>query len=128
MRCPGHSWVIFSYHMQIKQWQERRDVAAAAATVDQRPVTTTPTTGRNLVKALGVKGLEVRVAAASDIAVASLTRRQLHQQQLNVDSDAGSMFEDVDDGDDADEDRDLDELCCTTEDDEDEDELTEVDT
>ena len=24
-RCPGHPWVQYSYHMQVKQWQERRE-------------------------------------------------------------------------------------------------------
>ena len=126
--CPGHPWVNFSYHMQVKQWQERKDDAAAAAT--QQPVTTThsaPTSHH--ISDMGVKCLEVRVAAPGDILVEGVRRHHhQHQQYFDADSDAGSMFDDVDDGDDADEEDDnWNELCSTTEDDEDEYELTDVD-
>ena len=132
MRCPGHPWVNFSYHMQVKQWQERKeDAAAAAASAAQQPTTTIHTTPANhQFSDMGVKGLEVRVVNPSDILIDGVRRHRhsQHQQFSDVDSEAGSMFDDVDDGDDADEEEDnWNELCSTTDEDEDEYELTDVD-
>ena len=128
--CPGHPWVNFSYHMQVKQWQEQKDNATAAAATShhQQQQHSVPATVGQHMTDMGVKGLEVRVAAPSDILVEGVRRRRSHEQaQSDVDSDAGSMFDDVD-GDDADEEDDSwNDLCSTTEDDEDEYELTDVD-
>ena len=137
VRCTGHPWVNFSYHMQVKQWQERKEdeaaaalaaAAAAAATHHQRQHN--PAHHNHHIHDMGVKGLEVRVAPATDLLVEGI-RRHRHQQPhySDADSDAGSMFDDVDDGDDADEEDDnWNDLCSTTDDDdEDEYELTDVD-
>ena len=133
--CPGHPWVNFSYHMQVKQWQERKEDAAAAALAQQQlnpAASTVPTAAAGYhMSDMGVKGLEVRVAAPSDILVEGVRRHRQHdghgqQQYSDVDSDVGSMFDDVADGDDADEEDDnWNELCSTTDED-DECELTDV--
>ena len=137
--CPGHPWVNFSYHMQVKQWQETKDdaaaaaLAAAAAAQSQQSNRAPAAAARQDLSDMGVKGLEVRVLPPSDILIEGV-RRQRHQRAqqqyalADVDSDAGSMFDSADDGDEADSEEDnWNELCSSTEDDDDESELSDVD-
>jgi hypothetical protein len=64
VRCPGHPWVNYSYHMQVKQWQESRDpdqhAAQTAAAAHSAPHTPQPYP--NAAAATDVDGLQRREA------------------------------------------------------------------
>ena len=60
-KCPGHPWVNYSYHMQVKQWQEHRDTADPHPHAAQQQPHTQPQPPQPCpAPSVGVEGVERR--------------------------------------------------------------------
>ena len=129
-KCPGHPWVNYSYHMQVKQWQEHRpegcDLSSAAQPTAANPPQAEATAGDGLQRreggwlgAMGGKVPEVRVLSPSE--VFNGRRRSMEEEDGGL--EASEAEEDEDDWDE----HDWDDVCTTEGEEEDDGELTDVD-
>ena len=91
MACPGHPWVNFTYHMQVRQWQEELDgdtaeVPVAAADSEQPTEAQCSPVSDDRTRVVGANSYNVRLASPSG----ALLHRRRQSRQPERPSSGGS--------------------------------------